>query len=481
MKKLTNIWIFAILCWLLTGISSCKDDTPSAGASALKDGENVVVKADTLRNIHSAIVKATPIVFTPDSFLLGECSRPHLGTIKADILAQFACPNNWTYPDSSVLDSVRLILFYRSWHGDGNTPLGITIYEMDGETLNYDSTYASDVPVERFCSMDESLRANVKDRLVVASQPVDSIYYDASASYLPYLQFRMTDRFAQKLFSIRDFSSQEAFSNLFKGLYITSNYGGSTALYVFDISLEICYHYTVLADAATNTYETFKDTKYLYANNEVRQVNRYEYIDHDALLSTLQADTNVNYVISPAGLYTQLNIPIKQIRERIQAGVGNKRPYINLANLTINVLNGESEKNNMQDDWSTPAETMMLIKQDSLENFFRYGKLPDDTYAMYSQLIPTLNDSDKYEYIYSFDMSTLLMMEQRDTTNVSDTLKMVLLPVHVEMTNSTSSSYVSAVKLEQTVTATKIRSSQNTKQPIDIEVVYSGFSDIIVK
>lgn len=453
----------------------------SAGASALKDGESVVVKADTLRNIHSTIIKATPIISTPDSFLLGECDRLHLGTIKADVLAQFACPSSWTYPDSSVLDSVRLIMFYRSWHGDGNAPLGITIYEMDGEKLSYDSIYASDVPVSRFCSMADSTRVTQKGRLIVASHPVDSVYYSASSSYLPYIQFRMSDQFAEKLFAVRDFSSQEAFSNLFKGLYITTNYGGSTALYVFDISLEIHYHYVILTDEATNTYETFKDTKYLYANNEVRQVNRYEYPDQDVVLSTLQVDTNVNYVISPANAYTQLNIPVKQIRERIQVGVGSKRPYINLANLTINVLNGESDKTRFQDDWCSPAGTMMLIKQDSLDNFFRYGKLPDETYAMYSPLTAVLNDSDKYEYVYSFDMSTLLMKEQRDTTNQMDTLRMVLIPVSVETTTTTSSSYVSAVRLEQSVTATKIRSSQNADQPIDIEVVYSGFSDIIIK
>lgn len=476
-----NIWISIVLCCLIAGISSCKDDVASAGASALKEGESVVVKADTLRNIHSTIVKATPIVTSPDSFLLGECNRPHLGTIKADVLAQFACPSSWTYPDSSVLDSVRLIMFYRSWHGDGNAPLGITIYEMDGEILSYDSIYTSNEPISRFCSMHDSTRISYKDRLVVASHPVDSIYYNPSSSYLPYIQFRMTDKFAQKLFSVRDFSSQEAFSNLFKGVYITSTYGGSTALYVFDISLEIHYHYAVLADSATNTYETFNDTKYLYANNEVRQVNRYEYPDQDAVLSTLQADTNVNYIISPANAYTQINIPVKQIRERIQTGVGTKRPYINLANLTINVLNGENDKTRIQDDWCAPAGTMMLIKQDSLDNFFRYGKLPDETYAMYSQLMMVLNDSDKYEYVYSFDMSTLLMKEQRDTTNVMDTLRMVLIPVSVETTTTTSSSYVSSVKLEQAVTATKIRSSQNAEQPIDIEVVYSGFSDIIIK
>lgn len=476
-----NIWISVILCCLIVGISSCKDDVASAGASALKEGESVVVKADTLRNIHSAIVKASPIISTPDSFLIGECSRMHLGTVKADILAQFACPSSWNYPDSSVLDSVRLIMFYRNWHGDGNAPLGITVYEMDGETLSYDSVYASNVPINRFCSMADSTHVSLKDRLVVASRPSDSIYYSVTSSYLPYIQFRMTDRFAQKLFSIRDFSSQEAFSKLFKGLYITSNYGGSTALYVFDISLEIHYHYVILTDSATHTYETFNDTKYLYANNEVRQVNRYEYPDQDAILSTLQADTNVNYVISPANVYTQISIPVKQIRDSIQAGVKGKRPYINLANLTINVLNGESDKTRFQDDWCSPAGTMMLIKQDSLDNFFRYGKLPDETYAMYSPLTAVLNDSDKYEYVYSFDMSTLLMKEQRDTTNTTDTLRMVLIPVNVETTTTTSSSYVSAVRLEQAVTATKIRSSQNAEQPIDIEVVYSGFSDIIIK
>ena len=82
--------IYTILALLLAGMWSCKDDVMNAGASALQPEDDIRVKSDTF-SVSSMLEASSAISVTPDSFLLGECDT-HFGTIKADILTQFACP-----------------------------------------------------------------------------------------------------------------------------------------------------------------------------------------------------------------------------------------------------------------------------------------------------------------------------------------------------------------------------------------------------
>lgn len=461
-------------------LTACNDDVASAGASALLEEESVVVFADTLRNVRSEIFMASPIEYTPDSFLLGECARPNVGTIKADILAQFTSPEGFVYPDSAQVDSITLMMFYRSWHGDGNAPIGITVYEMDKETLYFDSLYTSDVDVTNFCSLHDSTKVLYQDRIVVPAVPADSIYQSATGMYIYRIMSRLNDRYAQKIFNIKDFSSKEAFNQLFKGLYITTNYGGASALYVYDICLAIHYHYTFPTQEGSSTYTTLPDVKYLYANVESRQINRYVYPERDVIYSQLKSDASKDYILSPANIYTQLNIPINDIKHRIQSEVGDKRPYVNMASLKVNVLNGDVANNQFnKDNWARPASSMMLIKKSAFNRFFTKKELPSDTCAICSNLTVSLDEKKQYQYSYMFDLSDLLTQQQRDTMSL-DTLEMLLVPVKLSTAYSSSDSYVSAVQVEQAVTSTILSSSSDSEQSMNIEVIYSGFSDNVL-
>ena len=461
-------------------LTACNDDVASAGASALLEEESVVVFADTLRNVRSEIFMASPIEYTPDSFLLGECARPNVGTIKADILAQFTSPEGFVYPDSAQVDSITLMMFYRSWHGDGNAPIGITVYEMDKETLYFDSLYTSDVDVTNFCSLHDSTKVLYQDRIVVPAVPADSIYQSATGMYIYRIMSRLNDRYALKIFNIKDFSSKEAFNQLFKGLYITTNYGGASALYVYDICLAIHYHYTFPTQEGSSTYTTLPDVKYLYANVESRQINRYVYPERDVIYSQLKSDASKDYILSPANIYTQLNIPINDIKHRIQSEVGDKRPYVNMASLKVNVLNGDVANNQFnKDNWARPASSMMLIKKSAFNRFFTKKELPSDTCAICSNLTVSLDEKKQYQYSYMFDLSDLLTQQQRDTMSL-DTLEMLLVPVILSTASSSSASYVSAVQVEQAVTSTILSSSSDSEQSMNIEVIYSGFSDNVL-
>ena len=133
-----------------------------AGASGLGEQDAISVKADTFV-VSSVLGESAAINISPDSFLLGECDT-HFGTIHADVLTQLACPVGYAYPNVMVIgndtinthlevDSVCLYLYYQNWYGDGNTPLGITVYEMDRATLDYDTRYPNDTTLSSFCCL----------------------------------------------------------------------------------------------------------------------------------------------------------------------------------------------------------------------------------------------------------------------------------------------------------------------------------------
>lgn len=439
-------------------------------------GEDVIVRSDTLAYINSSIMPAAPVWLTPDSFLLGECSSHDYGTLKADILTQFACPEGWVFPDSSALDSVCLYIYYTSWCGDGNAPLGLTAYPIDLEPLSPDSVYGSNIDIARFCSMQhEAVRQN---KIIAAASPADSLYSSIKKDYVPYVCMRLAEQYEKLLFDVGRYESQEKFNNLFPGLCITSSYGASTALYVSSLCLTVHYHYTYPDSSEPSGYKTMADHKILYANSEVPQVCRYRWPEREQVLDNLRQDTTVNYVLSPANIYAHLRIPVADILDSIRTGVGSDRhAYVNKAELRIDVLNGASTATK-QDNWAAPAPNMMLVSESAFTDVFRKGLFPSDTTALYASLTSYYDaDSARYFHYYPFDMAPLFTLLLREAPR--DTLHMVLVPVDLGYTSTSSSSTpsISSVRLKQTLTATKIRSARSPEAPMDIEVVYCGFTD----
>ena len=487
--KLSTIYI--VLFSFLVFFSSCKNDVLNAGASTLDTEDEIRVKSDTFA-FASSLQECTPIYLTPDSFLLGECDT-HFGTIKADILAQLACPEGFQYPDTMIVngdtidtqltvDSVCLFLFYQNWYGDGYAPLGISVYEMDRSTLDYGSRYPSDTAILSFCSLEDSTRISQHSRIVFASQPADSVYYSdgtASAS----IRIKLTDAFAKRFFQVRDFSSQEAFCQLFKGLYLVSDFGGSTVLYVKNISMSVYYHFSLPRQNQQDTI--VQDKKTFYANSEVRQINRYIYPDREDIIEELKTKPDTNYIISPANIYTRLSLRMDSIYQRIREQLGNLddyRVYVNRANLTIDVLYDNAPSSRPRDEWDMPAAYMLLVQEDKMESFFSSNELPTDTTAILGTLTANTDTLGNITYYYSYNLSSLLTQQlrllQQDPLLPSEELNFLLVPVAVKTTSSATSSAITAVKPLQTISATQIRSAHyaDDHNAMDLEVVYSGFN-----
>ena len=475
---------------------SCSGDTNTTGVSLLSEQDRIIVGCDTFVTT-TRIVEAIDIFTSPDSFLLGECDS-RFGTLHADILAQFTCPVGFVFPDNAEVDSVCLFFYYTSWFGDGSSPLSISVYQIDKQAIDYNVPYSHNIDVAEYCTLSEDNMVVSRQRIIVPAVPSDSTYNSATSSYIPFVRMRLKDSFAQQVFAQSDYSSLDTFTRNFKGLYLQSDFGSANLLHVNGINLALYYHFSY-DHAGTDT--VVNDVKGYYANAEVRQINRYVYLNED--IDGLRKDSDsVCYVVSPANMYTRVSLPIRSMAEQIMkkmsyaAQTGDtlyKRPYINKAELDIRVLNhydGYSRKT--RDDWAQPAENMLLIKESAVDRFFSKNEVPSDTCAILATLSAKDSGGEVPDYFYVYDIATLLTnairqieAEKSDTaaTRMNDNLDMLLVPVTVGSTTSSSSYYsytttsssVTSVKHEQTVSATVIQSASNQDDPLDLEVVFSGF------
>ena len=481
MKKTKNKPFITIVLLLATLVVGCQENNSiSAGASTLPDND-IRVMSDTFA-VTSQLDSCVAISLTPDSFLLGECDT-HFGTIKADILTQLACPEGFVYPggETAVVDSICLYLYYKNWYGDGKTPLGITVYEMDKQSLQENASYPNNLQISDYCSLAESAHIVTDSKIVVPATPSDSSYSSQNDTYVPTIRIKLTDEFAQRFFAIKDFDSQKAFNQLFKGLYICTDFGASNVLYINDITMTVFYHFTMNRAQLNDTI--IHDTRSFYANEEVRQVNRFTYPNRQSILQQYSQVKDTNYIVSPANIYTELTVQMDEIYNRIDAQLGDTaayRVYINRADLTVDVLYSDSVTGRPRDNWDTPASYMMLIQKENMAEFFSTNKTPSDSVAIITSLSATTDSLSNVIYQYSYDLSDMLTKQIRSEQKV-DQLTFVLVPVAITTNSSTGA--ILSVKPLQTISATRIRSANkletsndSTIPPMDIEIVYAGFS-----
>ena len=461
--------------------TACKDDVANTGESVLTPEDEVVVLADTFA-FRSAVDSCRAIISQADSFLLGEIESDY-GVLHASILTQLACPEGYHYPEGfshESVDSICLFMYYQSWVGDANSPLAINAYMMDRNTFRYSGTYPTNINISDYCSRDLSILKN--HRIVVASEKLDSIKNN-DGTYSPMLRMKLNDDCTQYFAAIQTFESQERFNEQFKGLLIETSFGSSTILNISDIALGVFYHFTYSKNGKDTTVN---DMKAFYANSEVRTVNHLFYEDKKQLVEEMQKDSDTyNYIVAPAGVYTRLEFPMEVIADTIISSliydstwnathdsvtILSKRPYVNKAQVRVEVTNvfSGATADITRDDWLQPAAYMLLIKENSMERFFKNKELPSDTCALLSALQQGTDSLGNTTYFYSYDLSDFLTNQLRKESEESN-LSMMLVPVTVDIN---SSSVVTSVRQQQTVSATQIHSAKNG---MSLEIVYSGF------
>jgi len=462
-----------ILLFFLSALMfSCTDDLTNYGSGIQPGSDGISIGTDTF-HLSTENIFVDYMYSRPDSFLLGTFYNEKFGSTRADILAQVNCPVDFKFPPLSVPDSALVVLYYKSWFGDQYAPLDVNVYEMNKKTFAYSEPYPTNLDPVDYTDLSILL-----GRRIFTAKDASNARVENSS-----IVIKLSNDFVQRFFNDTNYVSEKAFTNFFKGIYITANYGASTILNIRQIDLEYYYHYTYTKPGA-DTLTTVKNVLTFPANKEVRQVNRFLHPDRDALVK--QKDS-VNYVASPANLQTRINLPLNRIQQKIDAKLATgKKQILNNAILKVKAVDVADSTLEMP-----LVQYMLLIKESAVKTFFEDNVIPTskDTVALLGQISATqIGTTGKYEYSYSFDVAALVANELKTAKEKgvapAASLKMVLIPVSVAQTTSSSTTTITAVKQQYLMSGVTIRSGKEVdsstgkkieSEPMHLKLVFSGF------
>lgn len=458
-----------IICFLILSLilHSCnKTDAIGLEIQPQEDKINTVVDTFHLESKDYIFKAVSAQCVDSMSMLLGEYYNEKYGNIKADLVVQLAPPVNYQFPDAQYKiqpDSLVLYMFYRSYFGASNEPFEVSIYELNKNTPNYYTQYLTDFDVTQFLDINDS---QLLGRKLLTS--VDQSKTEAELerrTYIPTVKYMFTETQMQRFFNMPKsaYSSTKSFLEHFKGLYITTSYGKSTMLYLFEIDLRLFYHYSYQTKTKAGNDTTITVNTYINypASKDVRQINHIKATDIEPKIN--KRDT-VNYLTTTSGIYPKITLPIERIRGRIKDSLPDKnlknKIFVNSANISLEITERDTTATAMP---IPPA--LFMIPVSEADNFIKTGSL-----KIYkenkAQLIYYI--SKKREYIG--DIAYLLNKVIKD--NSQSNTEYLLIPVDI-YTNSNKQ--VTECRPTKRLGAATIRSGKSQYSPMRLELVYSGF------
>ncbi len=457
MHQLGKIFLWSVFVLLFAACT----DTSETGLVVQPEDDKISVFLDTFAvSSYDHYVNAISAQCDTATMALGEFYSEIYGSTKAELLIQLAPPVGYEFaPDSlnPTPDSLVLFMYYNSWFGSENSPLEISIYEINKQAIDYDKVYYSDLKISDFT--DESI---LMGRRIITS--VDQTLPDTvldSETYMPAFRYKFSDEQLQRFFSMprEAYQSYEAFAEEFKGLYITTKYGASTMMYFNQIMLRLFYHYDVVRDGKDTTIQT---SILFPANREVRRLNRFE---HTKMPSESSVGDSIVLAKAPAGIFPRVVLPLGEIRKKVRDDVDGTLLY----NVNSAVLKAEVAQLKEGDfPLSVPA-AMLMIRESELDKVIRDNYEPQ-TYDSLG-VVALYDDTEK---AYLFDLAYLMTYEVRDKSeNVEDKETYVLVPCTV-VYDSSMSSVLYVTPLRQ-MGGVAIRSSENATSPLRLKMIYNGF------
>ena len=393
-------------------LGGCNDELSEVGSSIQPDGDKSFVYVDSFQ-LSAKTVLMDSVYARTTSGLLGEIYDPLYGNIKSDYLCQFYCPENYQFqntPLNGVIDSMDLRIFYSSWVGDSLTPMQVTVYPI---TTVPERNFYTNVDPEKYCDMQTVLGQKMYTAYDVTIS--DSVRNGlTSTTYTPVVRVKLPTEIGQDFYNETvnnpsSFENQDAFNQYFPGLYITNTFGSGNLLTVYQTSFFIYYRYTVEGsagqDSIVNGREQFNVTREVIQLNHVANAN---------LEPLLLPDEKYTYMRTPAGVYTELTLPITEIKETVGSRFLNNLP------LTLHAM--------PQENWDyafEPPSYLLLLPTDSVKGFFEQNKVENNETAFLSGIY------DSSTRTYTFGNISNLIKYQLENAPDED-LQVSVIPVSRE-------------------------------------------------
>ena len=371
----------------------CDDNTGTLGIGMLP-GSDGISALTTKYPVTTRSVLADSVFAKTSTGYVGRFTDPDFGYYEASFLTELNCIDNFKFPEvydkekktgiltKNEVEGVRLVVFYSTWFGDSLNACRMSAYELQ-EPLER-NRYTNIDPKEYYIKDGSSIllgrRAYTAYDTSVTDEERNATDSYGNKTYYPSITFTLDkEKYGNKWLEYAKtnpeyFENSEGFSKLFKGVYIKSDYGDGTILYVDRVDLQMKYEFYVLNDTTNIPYKAHDGTDSIATTWRTEFASTKEVIQANQFLNSAKIkervdETDHTYIKSPAGIFTEAELPYDDI-------------YQKLANDTLNAVKLTFTNYNKQDSpyefsMSAPSNVLLLRKVD-FKSFFEENKLPDN-------------------------------------------------------------------------------------------------------
>ena len=259
-----------------------------------------------------------------------------------------------------------------------------------------------------------------------------------------------------------NFKDAHAFiHNVLPGFYVHNTHGEGSVAYIYSIWLRMKAKYLTQSssgktDSLVTAYIPFSATPEVYMSTRLE--------NSDKLDNLVQEKTH-SYIKTPAGLCTEVKLPVKEMYEKLS------NDTLNSVSITFTKLKEISENSNESPYKMGIPKNMLLLRKSEVNAFFEENRNYDDR----SSFIAEFNEDS---YSYSFTRLNRLISQifsdmrtkPEPAEGWDEYNKLVLIPVTAEY--DAQQEYIIGLSHDLEVNSAKLIGGENGEK-LDVEVIYT--------
>ena len=490
--RLLTVLVIAALTF-----AACDDTTEGIGGSITNKIDNINI-SDSAFNVTTKSIVAGAVLSRNNTGLIGKMKDPETGNyVKGDYMTQLSVLPTFSVDTLDYIkqanggsieaDSCYLLVSYNASYGDTIAPMKVTAYEMT-KPMSEDQEYYSDYDAFKAeagwvsennqhwsSNYNLSNTSDVKNFKIYLNKE----YKKGGKTYKNYGSYIMQTYAEHPEYFKTNF---KFLHNVCPGFYIKNVGGTGNMAKIWNTELIFYWtrHKTIKAKdgvkdstAVSIGYNRFDGTE------EVLQLNKIE--NDTKNLEKLASQKDWTYLKSPAGIFTEVTLPIEDIMK------GHEKDTLNTATISFPRLNNENEDNPY--NFATPS-TILMVQKDSLKSFFEKSKLADSR----TSYTASYSSTGTYKNAYTFqNIANLVSAMYKNKGKGENWNKVVLVPVNVITTTQGYTTVISKINHDMSLASTRLivgtddpdkdytKDEKTGKKvasgPIRIKVIYSKFKE----
>ncbi|MQN27314.1 DUF4270 domain-containing protein [Segatella copri] len=483
--RLLTVLVIAALTF-----AACDDTTEGIGGSITNKIDNINI-SNSAFNVTTKSIVADSVLSRNNTGLIGNMKDPETHNyVKGDYMTQLSVLPTFSVDTLDIkkanngsieADSCYLLVSYNASYGDTITPMKVTAYEMT-EPMREDQEYYSNYDAFKNGWVSESNQhwssnynlsntSDVKNFKIYLNKE----YKKNGKTYKNYGSYILQTYAKHPKYFKTNF---KFLHNVCPGFYIKNVGGTGNMAKIWNTELIFYWTQTIKAkDGVTDStgigYNRFDGTE------EVLQLNKIE--NDTENLKKLASQEDWTYLKSPAGIFTEVTLPIDDIMK------GHEKDTLNTATISFPRLNNVDEDNPY--NFATPS-TILMVQKDSLQSFFEKSKLADSR----TSYTTSYSSTGTYKNAYTFqNIANLVSAMYKNKGKSENWDKVVLVPVNVITTTQGYTTVISKINHDMSLASTRLivgtddsdkdyttdkkTGKKVASGPIRIKVIYSKFKE----